>query len=155
MQHSRRSPFVEFSHLTSGIRKRSARQHCQDHNDRSHTDPEPVARLACSSRSRLVHGNLLLPLQPRGSSPPPSMSYNPLAVERVFLSKARSFGSNRPSLFPGLPRCVLQACLELEQRLLRTTAAATTIAHLSDARGLHHVSWPLPVQPTRPSHKPR
>ena len=113
-QHYRRSPSADFSHLINGIRKRSARQHHQDHNDHSHTDPEPAARLAhFSSRSRLVHGNLLLPLQPRRESPPLSMSSNPLAVEGVFLSKARSFASNRPSLFAGLPRCALHAWLEL------------------------------------------
>ena len=152
-QHSRRSLSADFSRLTNGIRKRSARQHRQHHKDLSHTDPEPAARLAhIPSRSRLVQGNLLLPLRLRGESPPPSMSSNPLAVEGVFLSKAMSFASNRPSLFPGLPRCALQAWLELEPRLLRTTAATTTIARPSGARGLHHVSWPLPVQPSRPTH---
>ena len=67
-----------------------------------------------------------------------------LVVEKVFLSKARSFASNRSSLFPSLPRWALPAWLEFQPRLLRTTAVATTIAHPSDARGLHHVSWPLP-----------
>ena len=50
---------------------------------------------------------------------------------RVFLSKAMSFASNRPSLFPGLSRWALQAWLELEPRFLRTTASAqvTHVAH--------------------------
>ena len=46
--------------------------------------------------------------------------------EGVILSKAKSFASDRQSLFRSL--------------LLRTTAAATVIARPSDARGLHHVS---------------
>ena len=45
-QHSHRSPSVGHSHLTNGIRKRSTRQHRQDHNDHSHTDPRPAGRLA-------------------------------------------------------------------------------------------------------------
>ena len=45
-QYPRRFPSADFTHLTIGIRKRSARQHLQDHNDHSHTDPEPAARLA-------------------------------------------------------------------------------------------------------------
>ena len=52
------------------------------------TDPETAARLThFSSRSRLVHGNLLLSPQPRGESPPPSMSSNPLAVEGCSFQK--------------------------------------------------------------------
>ena len=107
------------SHLSNGIRKRSARQHHQDHKDHSHTD------------SRLVHGNLLLPLQPRGESPPPSMSSNPLAVEGVFFSKARSFATNRPSLLPGLPHCAPQAWLELEPRpqLLQPQQSRIQVTH--------------------------
>ena len=46
MQHSRRSPSADFSHLSNGIRKRSDRQHHEDHNGHSHTDPEPAARRA-------------------------------------------------------------------------------------------------------------
>ena len=88
-QHSRRSPSADYSRLPNGIRKRSARQHHQDHNDHSHRSRTSRSPRTCSSRSRLVHDNLLLPLQPRAESPPPSMSSNPLAVEGVFLSKAR------------------------------------------------------------------
>ena len=40
----------------------------------------------------------------------------PTGGRRVFLSKARSFASNRPSLFPCPLRCALQAWLELEPR---------------------------------------
>ena len=108
----------------------------------------------CSSHPRSMHGNLLLSQQPQGESSPPSMSSNPLGAEGVFLSTARTFASNRSSLFPGLPRCALQALHVLPPRLLRPTAAATTIAHPGDVRGRHQVSWPWPVQPTGPRHTP-
>ena len=61
--------------------------------------------------------------------------------------------SNRSSPSPGLPRCVLQAGSNAdtnEPRLLPTTAAATKIAHPSDARGQLHVSRPLYAQLSRP-----
>ena len=67
---------------------------------------------------------------------------NSLVVEGVFLSKAKS---NRSSSTPGLPRCVLQAGIPIPSRLLPTTAAATIIAHPSDARDRLHVS-PLHAQ---------
>ena len=103
--------------------------------------------------SHMVHGNLSLPLQPRWESPPPPINSHPLAVERVFQPKAKSFAPNRPSLFQSLSRCSLQAWHELESNFLRTAWTAR-IAHPSDAHGLHHVLWPLPFQPTRPSHTP-
>ena len=46
----------------------------------------------CSSRSRLTHDSLLLPLEPRGDSLPPSVSsnsMNSLVVEEVYFSKAK------------------------------------------------------------------
>ena len=46
---------------------------------------------SCSSRSRSIHGSLLLPMQPRGESSPPSMSSKPLVAEGVFPSRASSF----------------------------------------------------------------
>ena len=46
------------------------------------------------------------------SRPPPSMSSNHVVAEGVFQAKARSFASDQPSLFPGLPRCAIQAWLE-------------------------------------------
>ena len=49
--------------------------------------------------------------------------------------------------------CAFQAWFAFPPHLLRTSAAAVTNAH-SDARGRRHVSWPLPVQPTRPIHTP-
>ena len=48
------------------------------------------------------------------------------ASEGVFLSKARSFASNRPSLFTGRLRYALQAWISFPPRLLRTTVAPTT-----------------------------
>ena len=68
----------------------------------------------------------------------------------MFLSKAKS---NRSSSTPCLPHCVLQAGSNAdtnEPRLLPKTAAATKIAHPSDARGGLHVSRPLHAQLSHP-----
>ena len=68
--------------------------------------------------------------------------------------------SMRPVLHQNVPnagcRLVVLSRLgsHLPPGLLNTTAAATTIAHPSDAHGRHNVSWPLPVQPTGPFHTP-
>ena len=63
-------PSADFSHLSSRIRKRSAGRHRQDHNDHSpHRSRTSRSSRTYSSRSRLVHDNLLLPLQARGESP--------------------------------------------------------------------------------------
>ena len=80
---------------------------------------------------------------------PPSVSsnsMNSLVVEGVFFLKVKS---NRSSSTPGLPRCVSNADTN-EPRPLPTTAAATIIAHPSDARGQLHVSRPLHAQLSRP-----
>ena len=64
----------------------------------------------------------------------------------MFLSNVKS---NQSSSTPGLPRCVFQAGSNAdtnESRFLSTTAAATEIAHPSDARGQLHVSRPLHAQ---------
>ena len=105
----------------------------------------------CSSRPRSVHGSILLPLQPRGESSPPSMSFNPLVAEGVFFPKARSCASNRPSLFPGLSRCALQAWLALPPRLLRATAAPRVqVTHAAYTTSRGH----CPFKATRPFHTP-
>ena len=92
----------------------------------------PVRRIPNYQRRPPPNRRCISTLQPRGESPPPSMSSNPLAVEGVFLSNARSFASNRPSLFPGLPRWALQAWLELEPRLQRTKQSRNQVTrHLS------------------------
>ena len=97
-----------------------------------HKSRTRLSSRTCSSR----HTEILCFLCKRGES----------------FSKAKLFAPNRPSLFPSLPRCSLQALSALQPRLLHTTAAATTIAHPNDARGLHHVSWPLPVRRVRFTH---
>ena len=94
-----------------------------------------------------------LAAQPRGNLLPPSVSsnsMNSLVVEGVFFSKVKS---NRSSSTPGLLLCVLQAGSNAdtnEPRPLPTIAAATIIAHPSDARGQLHVSRPLHAQLSRP-----
>ena len=82
-------------------------------------------------------------LQPRGESPPPSMSSSPLVAEGVFLSKARSFASYRCSHFclvvlsrPGshFHHAFCTQLLQSQQPRIQVTHAAR-----------RHVSWPLPV----------
>ena len=139
MQHSRRSPSADFSHLSKGIHKRPARQHHQDHNDHSHTDPEPAARLAHIPHVPDQYTAIFCCVCNRGKSRRHhrghSLQVDHLSSQVCLVVLSRS-GSN------------------LKPRLLRTAAAATTIAHPSDARVLRHISWPLPVQRTRPSHTP-
>ena len=109
------------------------------------------SRIRCS-RARLPHDSPLLPLRSQGNSLPPSVSsnsMNSLVVEGVIFSNAKS---NRSSLAPGLPRCVLQAGIAIPSRLLPTTAAATIIAHPSDARGRLYVSRPLHAQLEHEQH---
>ena len=92
------------------------------------------------------HTFLTFQIDTRQSPSVSSNSLNSLVVEGAFVSKAKS---NRSSSTPGLPRCVLQAGSNAdtnEPRLLPTTAAATKIAHPSDARGQLHVSRPFHVR---------
>ena len=137
-QYSRRSPSADCSHLKwKSVQHRSRTSH---------------SSRICFSRSRLTHDSLLLPQSQRNLLPPSvsSNSMNSLVVEGVFLSKVKS---NQSSSTPGLPCCVLQAGSNAdtnEPRLLPTTAAATKIAHPSDARGQLDVSRPLHAQLSRP-----
>ena len=111
----------------------------------SHTSPYVF------SRSRLTHDSLLLP-QPRGNSPPPSVSSNSMSslmFEGVFLWNIKS------KIFFELQVCLVVLSRQgrtqtNEPRLLPTTVAATKIAHPSDARGQLHVSRPLCAQLSRP-----
>ena len=130
--------------VLNGIRRWSTRQHHLDCDNHSHTDPGPATRLVHrSSRSRSIRRQSFAASATAGTVVATIRELQPIGGRReCSFSKARSFASNRPSLFPGLPRCALQAWLELRPRFLRTTAAATTTAHPSDARGRRHVSWP-------------
>ena len=72
-----------------------------------HCNQEPAIRLACSSRSRAMHGNLLLSLKTRGGVVATIRELQPIG------------GRRGVPLFPSLPRCVLQAWLGFPPRLLR------------------------------------
>ena len=150
MQHYRRSPSADFSHLSNGIRKRSDNTvritmttptHIQNQPLVSHifltfqrSTRQSFAASATAERvAATIHelqsigGQTACSFQKRGHSP--QIDHLSSQVCLVVLSRP---GSNADTNEP---------------RLLRTTAAATTVARPSGARGQHHVSWPF-ARPT-------
>ena len=141
-QHSGRSPSADYSHHAKGIRKKGPPYTVRttmtiptlvtfQTSARQSFDASATAERVAATFHELqpIGGRKGVPVQKRSHSPQIDHLCSQVCI--VVLSKA---------------------WLELEPGLLRSTAASITTARPSDARGLHHVSCPLPVQPTGKSH---
>ena len=144
-QHSRRSPSADFSHLTGA-------------NGLPDNTVKVTMTFPTQIRNQPLVSHMFLTFQ---NSTRQSFAASATARRvAATIHELQPIGGRRGCSFQKrghstqIDHLCSQAWHEFRPCLLRTTAAATTIARLSDASGLHHVSWPLPVQPTRPSHTP-